>query len=86
MKPKKNPGTQPKERDLRRYARSTQFRLIFGGLLILLIIGNGLIRWIYGPSALYTALICSFAGLAPVVLIVLMLWLMERIVEKDRLD
>jgi hypothetical protein len=74
----------PPERDLRRYARSTQFRLIFGGLLILLIVGNGLIRWIFGPSALVTALMCSFAGLAPVILIILFLWLMEKIVEKDR--
>jgi hypothetical protein len=69
--------SRPQERDLRCYARSTQFRLIFGGLLILLVIGNGLIRWIYGPSAMVTALICSFAGLAPVVLIVIMLWIMD---------
>ena len=86
MKSNRNPGNPPGKRDLRRYARSTQFRLIFGGLLILLIVGNGLIRWIYGPSALFTSLLCSVAGLAPVVLIILMLWIMERIVEKGRLD
>ena len=71
---------------MRRYARTTQFRLILGGLLILLIVGNGLIRWVYGSSALGMSLLCTFTGLAPVVLIMLWLWLMEKIVERDRRD
>ncbi|MEJ2551788.1 MAG: hypothetical protein P8Z42_04635 [Anaerolineales bacterium] len=73
-----------RERDLRRYAHTTQARLILGGVLILLIVGNGLIRWVYGAGALRMSLLCTFAGLAPVVLIVIWLWLMERIVERNR--
>ena len=73
-----------RERDLRRYARSTQLRLILGGILILLVVGNGLIRWIYGAEALGLALLCSLIGLAPAVLIVVWLWIFERIVSRDR--
>ena len=58
--------------------------MILGGVLILLIVGNGLIRWVYGAGALRMSLLCTFAGLAPVVLIVIWLWLMERIVERNR--
>ncbi len=83
---KEKPGPQSEESDLRRFARGTQLRLIIGGLLILLVVGNGLIRWIYGASALWMSLLCSFAGLAPIVLIVFFLWVMERIVERDRRD
>lgn len=71
-------------RDLRRYAQTTQARLILGGLLILLVVGNGLIRWIYGPEALGLALLCSFVGLLPAVLIYGWLWIIERIVKRDR--
>lgn len=78
------PKPHSENRDLRRYARATQFRLILGGLLILLVVGNGLIRWIYGASALRMSLLCSLAGLAPIILIVLWLWVMERIVERNR--
>jgi hypothetical protein len=81
---KQEPNKQRRERDLRRYARTTQARLILGGVLILLVVGNGLIRWVYGASALRMSLLCTFAGLAPVFLIILWLWLMERIVERNR--
>ena len=83
---KEKPGSQSVESYLRRYARGTQLRLIVGGLFILLVVGNGLIRWIYGASALWMSLLCSLAGLAPIGLIILFLWVMERIVERDRRD
>ncbi len=83
---KREPKQQRKERDLRRYARTTQIQLIVGGLLILLVVGNGLIRWMYGAAALRMSLLCSFAGLVPVILIVLWLWIVESIVRRERGD
>jgi cation transporter-like permease len=57
-------------RDLRRYAESTQVRLILGGLVILFAVGGGLVWWIYGPAAATLMLACAGVGLAPAVLVV----------------
>ncbi len=69
-------------RDLRRYARSTNIRLIAGGLLLLFIVGDGLILLIYGPSAAISGLLCLGVGLIPIVLIALSLWIIEWIVKR----
>jgi hypothetical protein len=58
-----------KERDLREYARGTQRRLIFGVLILLFLIGDGLIFLLYGKDAGKFALICTALGLAPLALI-----------------
>jgi F0F1-type ATP synthase assembly protein I len=70
------------KRDLRRYARQTNFRLIVGALLILLIVGEGLIYWIYGPAAALSGLLCFGAGLFPVVLILLIFSGMDWIIKR----
>jgi TM2 domain-containing membrane protein YozV len=69
-------------RDLRRYARQTNTRLVVGFLLILFLLGDGLIYYIYGKSAAITGLICLLAGLVPLVLIGLVLYLMEWVVKR----
>ena len=69
-------------RDLRKYTRQTSFRLIVGGILVLFIVGDGLIYFIYGPGAAISGLLCLGAGLLPVLLIVLILWVMELVVKK----
>lgn len=73
-------------RDLRRYARQTNLRLIAGGLILLYLVGDGLIWVIYGRQAAITGLICLTAGLAPLVLIVLILGVMEWIVRRSDQD
>jgi hypothetical protein len=73
-------------RDLRAYARSTQVRLILGGLLIILVVGNGLIWLIYGTGAALLALSCTGIGLAPGLLIVIWLWTVDWIVRRARGD
>lgn len=73
-------------RDIRRYARQTQFRLIAGGILILFIIGDGLILIIYGPQAATLGLLCLAAGLAPILLIVIILLVIEWIVRWSNRD
>jgi len=69
-------------RDLRRYARQTNFRLAVGGILILFIVGDGLIYWIYGPNAALLGLVCLALGLSPLVLIALALWGLEWIAKR----
>lgn len=71
-------------RDLRRYSRQTISRLILGGIMLLFLVGGGLILAIYGPGALSTGLICMFAGLSPVFLIVIFLWVIEWISKRVR--
>ena len=66
-------------RDLRKYARQTNFRLIVGALLLLFFVGDGLIFLIYGPAAGMTGLLCILGGLVPVGLIVLALLLLDWI-------
>jgi len=68
-------------RDLRKYARDTNIRLLVGFILLLFIIGGSLIYMIYGPQGALFGFICLLAGLAPLVLIALILWGMEWIVK-----
>lgn len=68
--------------DLRRYARQTNIRLAAGFLLLLFIIGDGLIWWIYGQQAAILGLLCLLAGLAPLLVIALFLWIVDLIVKR----
>ena len=69
-------------KDLRKYARQTNARLIVGGILILFVLGIGLIYVFYGRGAAMMGLVCLFAGLFPLLLIWLALagieWLSRR--------
>jgi hypothetical protein len=76
-------GGSSGRRDLRRYARSTQARLIAGGLALLIVVGDGLIALVYGRQAAVLALLCTAAGLAPVILIVAWLWLIGWIARRS---
>ena len=71
-------------RDLRRYARSTNVRLVAGGMALILVVGGGLIWAFYGPQALMSALLCFGAFALPVALIAALLWCMGWIVRKER--
>jgi hypothetical protein len=75
------PRSPRKERDLRSYARSTQFRLILGALILAVVVGNGLIWLIFGSDSARRGLRCRGSGLAPALLIVICLWLMSWIVR-----
>ena len=70
--------------DLRKYARQTNIRLLFGFILILFIVGEALIYWIYGAEAAVLGFVCLLAGLFPLLLIGLMLWGLERVVKRNR--
>lgn len=69
-------------RDLRKYARQTNVQLLAGFLLVLFIIGDGLIYFFYGRQSAIMGFICLGAGVAPLLIIGLILWGMEWVVEK----
>lgn len=69
-------------RDLRKYARQTNVRLIAGFILLLFIVGDGLIYVYYGREAAFLGLICILLGIAPLILIGLTLWMMDVIVHR----
>ena len=71
-------------RDLRRYARSTQARLILGALLLVFAVGGGLVWAIFGREAAGAAALCIGAGLAPVGLIALWLAVLEWMAHRGR--
>ena len=56
-------------RDLRKYTRETNFRLLWGAFILLFIVGVGLIWLIYGQGAGGMALVCLLAALVPIILI-----------------
>jgi len=69
-------------RDLRKYAQNTNIRLFAGFIVLLVTVGGSLIYMIYGVEGTIMGLICLFVGLAPLVLIALILWGMEWIVKR----
>ena len=71
-------------RDLRAYASGTMFRLVLGGLGIVLVVGNVLIWVFYGNAAAQMSLMCMGVVLIPVLLIAAILWAMGWIVRKER--
>jgi hypothetical protein len=71
-------------RDLRKYIRSTNIQLAIGAILLLFILGIGLIYLIFGPGAAMMGIICLLAGLSPVILIMLILFLLDWIVKRAR--
>ncbi len=66
-------------RDLRKYARQTNVRLIAGALVLVFLIGDGLIYLFYGKGAASLGLLCLLAGLVPVVLTIIVLSLLDWI-------
>lgn len=74
------------KRDLRQYARQTNFRLAIGGLLLLFLVGDGLIYLIWGRQAAISGLLCLGAGMLPLITILLVFWLMEWIVKRANKD
>lgn len=73
-------------RDLRQYARQTQVQLLVGFVLLLFVIGDGLIYVFYGKEAAIFGIICTLIGLAPLLLIWLVMIGLGSVVRKARKD
>ena len=69
-------------RDLRKYAQDTNVQLVVGAFFLLFIIGDGLIYFIYGKGAALMGLLCLLAGVAPILIIVLVMLLLNWVVKR----
>ena len=69
-------------RDLRKYMKDTNVRLVVGALALLFVLGPVLIGLIYGFRAGVMGFLCLLAGLVPIGLIFLLLnlsdWILKR--------
>ena len=73
-------------RDLRKYMRDTNTRIVIGAILMLFIVGVGLIWLIYGFGAAVTGFLCILAAFIPIGLIFLSLFGMDWIVKRANRD
>ena len=73
-------------RDLRKYMRDTNVRLVVGAIRLLFIAGLGLIWLIYGFSAAVSGFLCILAAFVPIGLIFLVLFGMDWIVKRANPD
>ena len=73
-------------RDLRKFARQTNLRLVAGGILLVFTVGLGMIYAFYGPRSAMLGLVCLVGALVPVLLVILFLWVIEKIVRKANQD
>jgi hypothetical protein len=73
-------------RDLRKYAQDTNVQLVVGAFLLLFLVGDGLIYLLYGKGAALMGLLCLLAGVAPILLIVLVMKLLNWIVKRANRD
>jgi len=71
-------------RDLRDYAKTTNVRLVLGAFILLLVVGVGLIWFIYGEGAAGMGLVCLFAALMPVILILSVFLVIDWILSRAR--
>jgi hypothetical protein len=71
-------------RDLRQYARQTNFRLIVGFTLLIFLVGDGLIYWFYGRGAAIMGLLCLVGVSLPLVLILIALWIIDWIAKQGK--
>lgn len=69
-------------RDLRDYARKTNFRLGVGAFFFLFIVGIGLIYLIYGRDAAVLGFTCLLFALIPVVMILLFFYLFDWMMKR----
>lgn len=73
-------------RDLRKYMRDTNVRLVVGAILMLVFVGVGLIWLIYGFGAAVSGFLCILAAFIPIGLIFLALFGMDWIVKRANRD
>jgi len=73
-------------RDLRKYVKDTNTRIIIGAILLLFIIGLGLIWAIYGFGAAVSGFLCILGAFVPIGLIFLVFYGLDWIVKRANRD
>ena len=69
-------------RDLNKYKRETNIRLVVGAVILIFLIGDGLIFLIYGKGPGMMGLICLLIGMVPVLLIALVIFIFDWSVKR----
>lgn len=70
-------------RDLRRFARQTQNRLVIGLFLLVATVGIALIYFLYGSNAALLGLLCLAGVIIPILFIIGILTIIEKIANHD---
>ena len=73
-------------RDLNKYKRETNTRLVIGGIVLIFLIGDGLIFIIYGTGPGLMGLTCLLIGLIPALLITLVIYFLDWSVKRANRD
>lgn len=73
-------------RDLRKYVKDTNTRILIGAILLLFVVGIALIWIIYGFGAAVTGFLCLLGALVPIALIFLALFGLDWIVKRANRD
>jgi hypothetical protein len=69
-------------RDLSKFKRETNIRLVIGAVILIFLIGDGLIFLIYGTGPGLMGLICLLIGMVPVLLIALVIYFFDWSVKR----
>lgn len=73
-------------RDLRKYVKDTNTRILIGAILLLFVIGIALIWIIYGFGAAVSGFLCLLGAFVPIALIFLALFWLDWIVKRANRD
>ncbi len=73
-------------RDLRKYVKDTNTRILIGAILLLFVVGTALIWIIYGFGAAVTGFLCLLGAFVPIALIFLALFGLDWIVKRANRD
>ncbi len=73
-------------RDLRKYVKDTNTRILIGAILLLFVIGIALIWIIYGFGAAVSGFLCLLGAFVPIALIFLALFGLDWIVKRANRD
>ncbi len=73
-------------RDLRKYVKETNARIVVGALLLLFVVGLGLIWIVYGFGAALGGFLCLLGAFVPIGLILLALYGVDWIVKRANRD
>ena len=73
-------------RDLSKYVKDTNVRILIGAFFLLFVVGLGLIWLIYGFSAAVSGFLCLLGAFVPIALIFLALFGLDWIVKRANDD
>jgi hypothetical protein len=69
-------------RDINKYMRQTNIRIVIGALILIFLVGDGLIYIIYGPGSALMGFLCLLGGMIPVFLILLVIAIIDWSVNR----